>query len=91
MDAHTFISFSHKNNKVRKGDMIRSKTVKGMNAFTTVTPLSGVSSLKSRQTNTETVLVLSARGFRQLLLAYIGGDVDAEKDILTFRTKARSK
>jgi hypothetical protein len=43
--------------------MIRSKTVKGMNAFTTVTPLSGVSSLKARQENTEAVLVLSARGF----------------------------
>ena len=63
---------------------------KGMNAFTTVTSLSGVSSLKSRQTNTEAVLVLSARGLRQLLLAYIGGDVDAEKDILTSRTNARS-
>ena len=54
----------HTQNKLRKGDMIRSKTVKGMNALTTVTPLSGVSSLKSRQTNTETVLVFSARGFR---------------------------
>ena len=56
------IVFTHKN-KIRKGDMIRSKTVKGMNAFTTVTPLSGVSSLKSRHTNREAVLVLSARGF----------------------------
>jgi hypothetical protein len=54
----------HTQNKLRKGDMIRSKTVKGMNALTTVTPLSGVSSLKSRQTNTVTVLVFSARGFR---------------------------
>ena len=54
----------HTQNKLRKGDMIRSKTVKGMNALTTVTPLSGVSSLKSRQTNTEAVLVFSARGFR---------------------------
>jgi hypothetical protein len=57
--------YSHTKNKIRKGDMIRSKTVKGMNAFTTVTPLSGVSSLKARQENTEAVLVLSARGFRQ--------------------------
>jgi hypothetical protein len=51
----------HTKNKIRKGDMIRSKTVKGMNALTTVTPLSGVSSLKSRQTNTEAVLVFTVR------------------------------